>query len=188
MTSAEPRRSESPVEPPPVCASRRALLRRAALGGVGLAAAAGLGACATGSPPAAAPATTPESPSGSPSGSPSVTSAATPATTPPASPPASASRSAAALVAAKEVPVGGGVVLSEEKVVVTQPKAGQFQGFDATCTHQGCTVAGVSGGTISCYCHGSAFDAATGAVQTGPATKPLAKVRVRVEDGRVVRA
>ncbi len=166
MTAAElPRRSGPPVEPPPVCASRRALLRRAALGGVGLAAGAGLGGCATGSPPAAAPATIP-------------------ATTPPAS----ASPSAAALVAAKEVPVGGGVVLSEEKVVVTQPKAGQFQGFDATCTHQGCTVAGVSGGTISCYCHGSAFDAATGAVRTGPATKPLAKVRVRVEDGRVVRA
>src|SRR5690349_15478085 len=40
-----------------------------------------------------------------------------------------------------DVPVGGGVIVDERNVVVTQPTAGQFKAFTAICTHQGCTVA-----------------------------------------------
>ena len=60
--------------------------------------------------------------------------------------------------------------------------------FSATCTHQGCTVGPVRDGRIVCPCHGSEFDARTGAVVRGPATRPLPQVRVVVRDGAVFTA
>ena len=89
------------------------------------------------------------------------------------------------LVALDRVPVGGGVVLARDKVVVTRPAADDVRAFSAVCTHQGCTVDGVADGIISCPCHGSRFDAATGAVRNGPAARPLAKVAVVVRSGQV---
>ena len=94
---------------------------------------------------------------------------------------ASAAASAAgAAINAAEIPVGGGKVFEALKVVVTQPTAGDFKAFSAVCPHQGCTVGGVADGTITCPCHGSTFDAATGAVTQGPATKPLEAKSVSV--------
>ena len=71
-----------------------------------------------------------------------------------------------------QVPVGGGQVVGG--AVVTQPAAGTFKAFTSVCTHQGCTVGDVSQNTIHCPCHGSEFDASTGAVLKGPARAPLA--------------
>ena len=79
-----------------------------------------------------------------------------------------------------DVPVGGGVVLTEAKVVVTQPKAGEFKAFTAVCTHRQCTVSKVADGTIDCPCHGSQFSAADGSVVKGPAEQPLAPKAVTV--------
>lgn len=78
------------------------------------------------------------------------------------------------------IPVGGGKVFADQKVVVTQPTEGEFKAFTAVCTHKGCTVANVSDGTINCGCHGSKFDIATGEVKNGPATKPLPTKTVSV--------
>ncbi|MFZ4302395.1 Rieske (2Fe-2S) protein [Streptomyces cinereoruber] len=78
-----------------------------------------------------------------------------------------------ALARTSEIPVGGGAVFAEEKVVVTQPTAGEFKAFSAVCTHQGCLVNKVADGTIDCPCHGSKFRVADGSVVTGPATRPL---------------
>ena len=79
-----------------------------------------------------------------------------------------------------DVPVGGGVILADTKVVVTQPTAGTYKAFSAVCTHQGCVVASVSDGTIHCPCHGSTFSAADGSVLGGPAPAALKTLAVAV--------
>jgi Rieske Fe-S protein len=83
------------------------------------------------------------------------------------------------------VPVGGGKVYSAQKVVVTQPTAGTFHGFSAICTHKGCTVSSVSGGTINCPCHGSKFKITDGSVAHGPAQRPLPSRQVTAQGGQL---
>ncbi|MFJ7338541.1 Rieske (2Fe-2S) protein [Streptomyces sp. NPDC101110] len=85
-----------------------------------------------------------------------------------------------------EIPVGGGKIFKDEKVVVTQPEEGQFKAFSAICTHQHCLVGSVSDGTINCPCHGSKFKIADGAVAHGPATQPLPAEQITV-DGNSIR-
>jgi Rieske Fe-S protein len=63
---------------------------------------------------------------------------------------------------------------------VTQPQAGTFKAFSATCTHAGCTVSSVADNVIHCNCHGSNYSAVDGSVQNGPAPKPLANKTVTV--------
>ncbi|MFB6842405.1 Rieske (2Fe-2S) protein [Streptomyces sp. NPDC056361] len=77
------------------------------------------------------------------------------------------------LAKTSDIPVGGGTVFTEEKVVVTQPEAGEFKAFSAVCTHQGCLVNKVADGTIDCPCHGSKYRIADGSVAAGPAPRPL---------------
>ncbi|MBO2450101.1 Rieske 2Fe-2S domain-containing protein [Actinomadura barringtoniae] len=84
---------------------------------------------------------------------------------------------------ASEIPVGGGKVFPAEKVVVTQPQKGEFYAFTAVCTHMGCTVGEVSGGTINCPCHGSKYSIEDGSVKRGPAPRALAKMKVTVKGG-----
>ena len=95
---------------------------------------------------------------------------------------------AGAVAAVADVPVGGGIVLAAQDLVVTQPVAGTFKGFSATCTHQGCKVNEVAGGTINCPCHGSKFAVGDGAPTAGPAKKPLPEKPVTVEGSSVVLA
>jgi Rieske Fe-S protein len=80
-----------------------------------------------------------------------------------------------------DVPVGSGKVF--DQVVVTQPAAGTFKAFSATCTHQGCTVSEVTATGISCPCHGSVFSITDGSVVNGPATKPLTAMKVTTDNG-----
>ena len=110
---------------------------------------------------------------------------------PPAAPAgsgAATSSGAQALASTADIPVGGGKVLAAKKIVVTQPKAGSFDAFTAVCTHQGCIVGDVSGGTINCPCHGSKFSIANGSVVNGPATSPLAPVSIKVQGTSIVQA
>jgi Rieske Fe-S protein len=79
-----------------------------------------------------------------------------------------------------EVPVGGGKILTDDKIVVTQPAKGEFKAFTAVCTHQGCTVGDVQKGIIQCPCHGSEFSVKDGSVKQGPASKPLSEFKVKV--------
>ena len=88
-------------------------------------------------------------------------------------------------VAAADVPVGGGTVVKDAKVVVTQPKKGTFEAFSAVCTHAGCLVAGVEGGEIVCKCHGSHFSIEDGSPVSGPASSPLPAKKVSVAGGKI---
>lgn len=82
-----------------------------------------------------------------------------------------------------EVPVGTGskfAVSQTLTVLVTQPKAGNFKAFSATCTHAGCIVQGVEGTEIYCGCHGARFDYDSGMVLAGPAKTALGKIPVEI--------
>ncbi len=81
------------------------------------------------------------------------------------------------------MPVGSGVIIDD--VVVTQPADGVFKGFSAICTHAGCTVAEVVGGTINCPCHGSKYNL-DGSVANGPASRPLDARTISVRGDSIV--
>lgn len=87
-----------------------------------------------------------------------------------------------------DVPVGGGKIYKDLNVVVTQPEAGTYKGFTATCTHQGCQVANVSNGTINCGCHFSKFSIENGDVEGGPAQIPLPEVAITVANDEITLA
>ncbi|GAA3726330.1 Rieske (2Fe-2S) protein [Streptomyces tremellae] len=90
-----------------------------------------------------------------------------------------------ALAKTTDIPEGGGKIFSDQKVVVTQPKANEFKAFSAVCTHQGCTVASISDGIIHCPCHGSEFSIEDGSVKGGPAPKPLPAQQIKVAGGSI---
>ena len=101
-----------------------------------------------------------------------------------------ASPGGGALALLSDVPVGGAVTATTPdgtKVLVAQPTEGRAVAFSSVCTHQGCAVS-PEDGVLSCPCHGSQFDPATGEVRRGPAERPLAPYAVKVEDGKVVPA
>lgn len=89
-----------------------------------------------------------------------------------------AAGAAADAIKQADIPVGGGKIV--DKVVITQPTAGTFKAFSAVCTHQGCTVSKVENARIICACHNSVFDAATGAVVSGPAKTALSATSISV--------
>ncbi len=76
------------------------------------------------------------------------------------------------IASAADVPVGGGMILAKQELVITQPTKGEFKGFTAICTHAGCTVTSVTD-TINCPCHGSQFSIDDGSVVGGPAPSAL---------------
>jgi Rieske Fe-S protein len=75
----------------------------------------------------------------------------------------------------------------------------QFSAVSSICTHQGCPILTGSGDwnttdqpiydpatkIITCPCHGSQFNVATGAVVAAPARKPLAKFAVQITGSNV---
>jgi Rieske Fe-S protein len=159
-------RGDTPAAP----ATGDGLSRRSVVAGVGGVAAGLLTACAGGSTATA----------------PSAPESAAPANTAP--PPAGSAPSAGALADTSSIPVGGGAVFADKDVVVTQPTAGEFKAFSATCTHQGCKVNAVTGGVIACPCHGSRFAITDGAVTAGPARQPLPEKTVTVDGDSIVLA
>jgi Rieske Fe-S protein len=115
------------------------------------------------------------------------------------SPPASAGGGAAAggasggtgsqIVALSSITVGRAVAarIGGRPAVVARPTDTTAAAFSAICTHMGCTV-NVDGAELVCPCHGSRYDALTGAVTRGPAARNLEAIPVRVVDGEVMTA
>jgi Rieske Fe-S protein len=85
-----------------------------------------------------------------------------------------------------EIPIGSGKILAAERVVLTQPEKGKVRAFSTICTHQGCAVDEIAGGTINCPCHGSKFALADGSVVAGPARRPLPELPVTVANDAVL--
>ena len=85
-----------------------------------------------------------------------------------------------------EVPVGGGLILTNGPYVVTQPAAGVFHAFRKNCTHQMRPVNEVTSEGIHCPAHGSVFALSDGYPLCGPADHPLKEVKVEVGGDRLV--
>ncbi len=152
---------------------RRTILRGAAITGAAVVAGPALAACGADEPTAVGTAETTAGPTPSDSGGDGS---------------GVSGNGAGVLVTTADVPEGGGIILPDQEVVVTQPTAGEYVAFSTICTHQGCPVDAVENGTINCPCHGSMFAIADGAVVAGPAPSPLAPVEVTVDGTDVVRA
>lgn len=112
---------------------------------------------------------------------------ATPTPTPTPTP--SPTATGATLVAASKVPVGGARKVDDPHdggaTWVLQLEPGSFTAVEATCPHQGCDVAFVSGSQgFVCPCHNSRF-ASTGARISGIAKSGLKTVKVAESGGQV---
>ena len=84
---------------------------------------------------------------------------------------------------ASDVPVGQAASFTDpatgDPSIVIRPSSGTFVAFDAVCPHAGCTVGyGPSAKVIICPCHGSQFNASTGAVEVGPAPTGLRRLGI----------
>jgi cytochrome b6-f complex iron-sulfur subunit len=77
------------------------------------------------------------------------------------------------------------VVVAGRPVLVVRTDAG-LRAFSAECTHLGCVVKWRRGRReFFCPCHGARFDS-DGRVRGGPAPRPLVRLDVQEEPGRVV--
>jgi Rieske Fe-S protein len=170
-----------PVDMSGFCAARRALLLGVGVGG--LATLAGCGG--TSGAQAGSPANTGAGSAAAPQGS--ASAADDPFGAFPSSGGGGDNAPANALVATKEVPVGGGVLAQGSKLVV-QPKAGTFKAFSAVCPHEGVTVNPPATGSAVMQCpgHNSQFKTADGGLVRGPATRGLTAIPVKVSKGYVV--
>lgn len=67
--------------------------------------------------------------------------------------------------------------------VTVASAGGHLYAFDDRCTHTGCSLGegSMDGTTVTCACHGSQFDVATGAVLRGPARRPVRSRVVHLE-------
>ena len=184
--------------------SRRQWVRDVAIAGTVVAAGAGLAACSTSSPTSSGTAPAPAATQGTGPGTAPGTGAATAPKTGSGTAPtgkhgsAPGGESRAAPETANElgpefvvaktttIPVGGGKVYPAHGVVVTQPTAGKYKCFNASCTHLGCTVNKVAAGLILCPCHGAKFSIVDGSVKAGPALRPLTVVEFSITDGEIV--
>jgi cytochrome b6-f complex iron-sulfur subunit len=155
--------------------SRRSVLAAGAIGIPGVA----LVACSQAKAPAKEPATGSSSAAGT--GSAASTGSAAPTS------PASGS-GGPPLAKLSDIKVGEAVSAKGadgKPIIIARPTATTVAAFTAICTHQGCTVA-PAGKELDCPCHGSVYNATTGAVINGPAQRPLSAVKVTLSGDDVV--
>ncbi|MFF6915104.1 Rieske 2Fe-2S domain-containing protein [Streptomyces sp. NPDC012466] len=101
---------------------------------------------------------------------------------------AGAGAGGAALAKTADIPEGGGKIFKDEKVVVSQPAAGDYKAFSTICTHQKCPMVDLKNDVISCACHGSQFSVLDGSVKKGPAVQPLETKQISVNGDSITLA
>src|SRR5690349_21264737 len=171
-----PATSQPDAEAGGVLRDRRSVLRCAAIAALVGASAPVLAACGGGDTPSGSgPTSSGTTPTGAPSSAPTPTGSAS-------------APGGNVLGAVSDIPVGGGKVFTDAKVVVTQPTAGEYKGFSAVCTHQGNIVGSVEDGQIVCPFHNSHFKITDGSVTSGPAQSPLPAVNVAVQGSNIVQS
>jgi thiosulfate dehydrogenase [quinone] large subunit len=178
---------------------RRKFLALSGLGALGVAAAAVAAAGGRLAGGVKAPRSTPDLSAPGPAGPGTATTTTTPGgpattTAPPAGPATTTAPNPGAsgtlIGPASGVPIGGAASFQDpssgDPAIVIQPKPGQFVAFDAVCPHAGCTVDfDPSQDILVCPCHGSLFNASTGAVQQGPAASGLKTISVAESSGQL---
>ena len=158
------------IEPHPETVTRRTVLA------VGMAGAAGVALAACGGGETASESTTSAEPTNSPSSAPTASQTSE-----------SPAGSGTNIGSVDQVAVGSATIIAanDTAFVVAQPEEGKFVAHSAVCPHQGCLCNRIADGEAICPCHGSKFDAVTGAVEQGPATTGLAPAAVSVENGQL---
>ena len=80
--------------------------------------------------------------------------------------------------------VGGAALVQAggTQVLVARTAQDAFAAVTAICTHEACTINGVTGATFVCPCHGSRFST-SGAVLNGPATRALRQFATQFSGG-----
>lgn len=146
-----------------------------------IAAAAGIGATA-----ACAPAAAPTTPPATGASAPSATGTAAAPSVGAGLEPVPETRAPRPVAPVTDIPVGGGRIFPDLRVVVTQPAPGEFHGFGIVCTHDGCQLNAVADGTINCPCHGSRYAITDGSVVQGPARTGLRTYTVAIDGDEVV--
>jgi thiosulfate dehydrogenase [quinone] large subunit len=94
------------------------------------------------------------------------------------------------VLAADQVAIGAGTLFTDPTTgapaFALHPSSGTFLAFSAVCTHAGCTVGyQAESDEFVCPCHGSVYNARTGAVIQGPAPLPLPKIAIADTNGEL---
>jgi len=74
----------------------------------------------------------------------------------------------------------------EDTALLIRMNSGEYAAYKQRCTHLSCPVHfAAQRNRLECPCHNGAFDAATGAVLEGPPPRPLPRIVLRIEDGKI---
>jgi nitrite reductase/ring-hydroxylating ferredoxin subunit len=88
-----------------------------------------------------------------------------------------------------EVPEGEATAFAiDDREIAVARVDGTLYAFDDICSHRRCNLAmggEIEGAAITCECHGSLFDMATGTPLNPPATQPIAVFPVREAGGEI---
>jgi Rieske Fe-S protein len=90
----------------------------------------------------------------------------------------------------EEVPVGGVRLFRyptpNDPAILIRLAENEWVAYLQRCTHLSCPVHySAKSGRIECPCHNGAFEAQTGKVLEGPPPRPLPKIVLRIEEGKI---
>jgi len=74
----------------------------------------------------------------------------------------------------------------DDTALLIRLSTGEFAAYKQRCTHLSCPVHfAAQRNRLECPCHNGAFDATTGAVLEGPPPRPLPRIVLRIDEGKI---